>query len=213
MGADRLATAHLLLGLRRAEESFGADALLAQCVSLESARDAVRRAIAARPDEDASLAAPGAAAPTPGPADSRPADSEAGEVVRRARALARERGHGFVGTEHLLLGIVAVGGSAADALSAAGATDAVLREAVAALRAPGAVQPPPLPQVSPSARRALEATAAVAHDLGETAPRSGHLLLALLDVPESLGVTALRSLRVDLDALRARVRAGLLPRN
>ncbi|HEV3401106.1 MAG TPA: Clp protease N-terminal domain-containing protein [Acidimicrobiales bacterium] len=63
--------------------------------------------------------------------------SGAREVVKRAQAEARDLGHGWIGTEHLLLGLLGEGeGIAARALRAAGITARVVRDEIERLVEP-----------------------------------------------------------------------------
>jgi ATP-dependent Clp protease ATP-binding subunit ClpA len=55
---------------------------------------------------------------------------DAREVVVHAQSEARALGHGYIGTEHLLLGAAATGGDAARILAANGATVEALRAAI-----------------------------------------------------------------------------------
>lgn len=64
-------------------------------------------------------------------------DQEARQVVARAHDEAVAMGHGYVGTEHLLLGLLGTGpGVTADVLGATGVTPEEVRKAVAALVGP-----------------------------------------------------------------------------
>jgi hypothetical protein len=103
---DRVLPEHLVLGMLHEQEGVAARAIAALGVSLEAARTALGAALpAAMPDE-----------PTPGhiPFDSRAMKALA-LTLREALAL----GHNYIGTEHILLGVLeeeenAGGGALAD---------------------------------------------------------------------------------------------------
>ena len=127
------------------------------------------------------------------------------DSARRVLVLAQEEarllGHGFIGTEHVLLGLMHEG-ETAEALAAAGVTLEPLRERISktiTLTAAGTLGSPPF---TPRAKKVLELS------LREMLARGGadigpsDLLLGLLREGEGVGVQALVALGVDLEALR-----------
>jgi ATP-dependent Clp protease ATP-binding subunit ClpA len=129
---------------------------------------------------------------------------QAGKAVELARREARRLGHGHVGTEHLLLGILAEGeNSAARALTASGATLAGCRElAVEVVAEQSPVGAETRLQLTPRANRALERAARLALRRHDALVETSHILLSVLDVEGRAG-QVLRGLGVDLNALRA----------
>ena len=133
-----------------------------------------------------------------------------GAGARRALELseqeARGLGHGHVGTEHLLLGILAEGESpAASALVAAGASLSGCRELTAeAVGARGASTGSQrlgeLP-LTERANRSLERAARLALRRRDPEVEPTHILLSVLDVEGRAG-QVLRGLGVDMGALR-----------
>jgi len=127
-----------------------------------------------------------------------------GADARRALALAEQEarllGHERVGTEHLLLGLLADESSAASsALREAGATIAAARRKVT--EAVGAGAPGAAPSSSSArASRAIGRAPRFARDLGADGVSSEHLLLAVLDVEGTAG-QVLRGIGVDIDQL------------
>ena len=118
-----------------------------------------------------------------------------------AEGEARRFGHAYIGTEHLLLGILAGSESrAADALIAGGATLDAARQKVAEVAGPnrGEVGDPDL---SDRARRALERASRLSLRARASEVGTEHLLLAVLDVEGRAG-QVLRSLSVDLAGVR-----------
>jgi ATP-dependent Clp protease ATP-binding subunit ClpA len=129
-------------------------------------------------------------------------------VVGAAEGEARTLRHDHIGTEHLLLGVLSepeeVG---ARALAAAGVTLAGARaQVMRAVGLPAGPSPPHLP-ITPPARAALAGALREAIELGRTAPRPEHVLLALLRERDGVGVRLLLAAGVDPRRLREDVRA------
>jgi ATP-dependent Clp protease ATP-binding subunit ClpC len=118
-----IGTEHLLLALLAAKESLGATALRNLGVDLNAATNRVRTIIhAGRPQPHASSGA------------LLPFTSRSKKVLELAAEEARALNHPFVGTEHLLLGLVAEGkGIAAQVLFDAGVAIANARAEVLAV--------------------------------------------------------------------------------
>jgi ATP-dependent Clp protease ATP-binding subunit ClpA len=143
-----------------------------------------------------------------------------GQGARRAVAMAaieaRDLGSPRLGTEHLLLGLLAhTDGAAARLLGASGVTLSSARRKVAEaigqrqaadadaarLRRPGDAL-----ERSARADRAIGRAFRFSHDQRSREVRTEHLLLGVLDVEGTAG-QVLRGLGVDLDALRVAVEA------
>jgi ATP-dependent Clp protease ATP-binding subunit ClpC len=113
-----IGTEHLLLGLLREEEGLAARVLETLGVTLEQSRDQVRAII-------------GAGEPGETLAGQIPFTPRAKKTLELALREARSLGHQFIGTEHVLLGLVRVGeGVGVKILDALGASPAVVREEV-----------------------------------------------------------------------------------
>lgn len=131
---------------------------------------------------------------------------EARGAVLRAGGEARGLGHGHIGTEHLLLGLIgATGTKSSEALIGAGAFLMPAREKVVealASRSPrstagaGADLP-----YTDRAARALDRSGKLSLRLGSEQVRCEHILLSLLDVEGTAG-QVLRGLGVDPQAVR-----------
>jgi hypothetical protein len=134
---------------------------------------------------------------------------QARQAVELADVEARRLGHGHLGTEHLLLGIVAEGQSeAARALMAAGATLQGCRELVAeAVGEQPQVPPTDGLRLTERANRALERAARLARRRRDPLVETSHVLVSVLDVEGRAG-QVLRGLGVDLVALRRAVEPG-----
>lgn len=139
---------------------------------------------------------------TPGtPADDlRGFDADARHALVLAEQEARLLGHDRVGTEHLLLGLLADDTSAAaTTLRDAGATIDAARRKVA--EAVGSGTPGATPAASSArASRAIGRAPRFARDLSADGVGSAHLLLAVLDVEGTAG-QVLRGLGVDIEQL------------
>jgi ATP-dependent Clp protease ATP-binding subunit ClpA len=124
-------------------------------------------------------------------------------VVSLATSEARQLDHPRVGTEHLLLGLLAGEDSpTADLLQAAGASLAAARHMVAELVSADAGPPDgePLP-LTPRAQRALERAGRFSRRDREPELSAGYVLLGVLDV-EGLACQVLRGMAVDIVQLR-----------
>jgi DNA-binding Lrp family transcriptional regulator len=155
-GGAEVDAADLLDGLLAVPEGLAAMVLTGMGVTAEAVR-AARPAPAAAPPAATSPAATSPAATSPadrapaGPAGAAPGDpgaarppfaAEAATALRNALAVALELGHDYIGTEHMLLGLLRdPDAPAAAMLSQLGATPAEARVRVAELLR--GFQPPP----------------------------------------------------------------------
>src|SRR3954451_4025747 len=135
------------------------------------------------------------------------------EAARRVLALgaeeARTLGHDHLGTEHLLLGLIAEGqGAAARAFARLGVSLEAAREQVLAevARAPGPRGEGQLP-VTPRARATLDAAPRQALGLKDEGVDTEHILLALLIERDSRTASILAALGCPPDLLRTTVLA------
>jgi ATP-dependent Clp protease ATP-binding subunit ClpC len=103
---------------------------------------------------------------------------ESREVLTRAQASARELGHDFIGTEHVLLGLA--GTSAAEKLERLGAPMKSLRTAIIELVGQGPGTDSGSPPFTARAKKALELSLREALARNDTAIKPEHLLLGLL---------------------------------
>jgi len=129
-------------------------------------------------------------------------DAGARRAVETAEAEAASLGHGAVGTEHLLLGVLTGDDRAAAALSSAGATVAAARHKVAeAGRAPKTPTDGGSLPFTSRAERALGRAVRFSHQARAEAVGTGHVLLGVLDVEGTAG-QVLRGIGVDVSRLR-----------
>jgi hypothetical protein len=131
-------------------------------------------------------------------------------AVGASRTAAQERNHGFVGTEHVLLGLLADDGSVASkALTTLGAR----REAVAAKvdeLMPAGPAPASEAPFTPRAKQALENALGEALSLGHNYIGTEHIALGVHRVDEGIGSRVLVDLGVSYDALREEIVRRLL---
>jgi len=129
------------------------------------------------------------------------------KVIVYAKEEARRFNHDYIGTEHLLLGLIREGeGVAAAVLQKLGVDLETIRIEVEKL-----VQPGPQTQVlgdipfTPRAKKALELAAEEARALGHNYIGTEHLLLGLVREGEGMAYRVLLNLGLDLNRLRSEV--------
>jgi ATP-dependent Clp protease ATP-binding subunit ClpC len=125
-------------------------------------------------------------------------------VVEVAQSEARDLDHPYVGTEHLLLGLIAVEGPAQRALVSAGATADAARAKVAEAVGPQGSAQRGDRQLSPRARRAVDRASRLSLQRRDPEVEPEHLLIGVLDVEGRAG-QVLRGVGVDVAALRLAV--------
>ena len=120
-------------------------------------------------------------------------------AIEKAGFAAGELGHSFVGTEHLLLGILAEReGLGARTLRSAGIDSDALRKVI--VRMDGLGAPCPAPSgLSVRGRIAVERAAAEADRLHQSHIGTEHLLLGILRQSDCCAVAALRELGADIN--------------
>jgi ATP-dependent Clp protease ATP-binding subunit ClpC len=127
-------------------------------------------------------------------------------VVVEAQHEARALGHDYIGTEHLLLGLISEGGGvAAKALESLGVSAEALRERVVGIVGPGQESPPTHIPFTPQAKQVLRLSLAEALRLGHDYIGTEHLLLALIQEQEGVAGRALADAGADLRRVRAEV--------
>jgi len=128
-------------------------------------------------------------------------------VVVRAQEEARALNHDFIGTEHILLGLVGEGqGLAAKALESLGISLETVRQRVEDAVPPG--QNPPRPghiPFTPRAKKVLELSLSESKALGHRYIGTEHILLGLLREGEGVAAQVLAALGADLGGVRERV--------
>lgn len=198
---DYIGTEHLLLGLVREDKAIAARILSSMGVELAKVRDAVE-AITERGKHsvtgDISLTERGR------------------KVIEHSAEESRRMGHNYIGTEHLLLGLVRDSESAgATILAGMGAGPNKVRSAVSFAVERGK----PVEEekdaredrlsLSSGAQRAFRLAADEARSLGHSQIGTGHLLLGLAREDDGLAAGELQELGVDVHRVRQHVRQAV----
>ncbi len=135
------------------------------------------------------------------------------QVLQLARKEADRFNHGYVGTEHILLGLIALGhGVAVNALQALGIDLASVRMEVekAVGTGPETKTIGNIP-FTPRAKKVLALSASEARGLGHSYVGTEHILLGLLREGEGIAARVLENLGVDLDETRYEIMKTLDP--
>ena len=133
--------------------------------------------------------------------------SQSRRAVTLAQEESRDLRHDYIGTEHILLGLVREGtGSAARVLASMDVTlDAVRREVEATVGRGDREQSSGHIPFTPPAKKSLERSLRESMQLGSGYIGTGHLLLGLISETGDLAFRILDRLGTDLGDLRARV--------
>jgi ATP-dependent Clp protease ATP-binding subunit ClpC len=127
-------------------------------------------------------------------------------VVVLAQDEARDLGHDYIGTEHLLLGLLHdSAGAACEVLSKLKITPDAVRDKVGEQVTPGDVKLRGHVPFTAPAKKSLEFSLREAMKLGHNYIGSGHLLLGLIREERGTAATVLAALGVDLDRARSLV--------
>ncbi|MBB6118572.1 Clp protease N-terminal domain-containing protein [Nocardiopsis algeriensis] len=132
-------------------------------------------------------------------------DSGAQRAVVLAQEEARELRHDHIGAEHLLLGLLLVGGTAAKALHGLGIQASAVRGHIGETAGFGEGRPEGHIPFNPEARRALSGASREAALLGHDRIGAAHLLLGLVRMPDSAAARLLSGLGAAPDAVRLQV--------
>ena len=125
------------------------------------------------------------------------------QVLVLAQEEARLLGHSFIGTEHVLLGLLRQDGTAAEVLTELGTSLATVRERVKeTIGLTGA--PSGSPPFTPRAKKVLELSLREALQLGHHNIGTELILLGLIREGEGVACQVLVSQGIDLDVVRQR---------
>ena len=127
-------------------------------------------------------------------------------VVALAATEARNLGHSYLGTEHLLLGLLTESeGVAARALAGLGVTPEAVRDRVTRIVGSGCGSPPWCRCVTPRAKRVLDLARREADRGGRGELGGEHVLLGLIGEGEGIAAGVLAELGVDQDRVREQI--------
>ena len=131
-------------------------------------------------------------------------------VVVLAQEEARLLNHDYIGTEHILLGLIHEGeGVAATALESLGISLEAVRQQVQEIVGQGELAPSGHVPFTPRAKKVLELSLREAKRLGHNYIGTEHILLGLVREGEGVGAQVLVNLGADLKGIRQAV-VGLL---
>jgi ATP-dependent Clp protease ATP-binding subunit ClpA len=145
---------------------------------------------------------------------------QARQVVVRAQEQARDLGHDYIGTEHILLGLVELGDDPVitEVLAPAGVTHEAVSGEILGLTGRGENAPQGHIPFTPRSKKVLELSLREALRLKHKEIHAGHILLGLIREGEGLAVQILVQLGADLPRLREEVQhrlgrgSGRMPR-
>jgi len=127
-------------------------------------------------------------------------------VVVLAQEEARGLNHNYIGTEHILLGLIHEGeGVASKALESLGISLEAVREQVQEIIGQGQQAPTGHIPFTPRAKKVLELSLREALQLGHNYIGTEHILLGLLREEEGLAARVLESLDITVERVRAQV--------
>ncbi len=127
-------------------------------------------------------------------------------VLVLAQEEARDLNHAFIGTEHILLGLIREGeGVAAKALDALGVTFDVVREKVEEAIGANTNPSPGSPPFTPRAKKVLELSLREALQLGHSYIGTEHMLLGLVREGEGVAAQVLNDLGAEMGRVRTQV--------
>ncbi len=118
------------------------------------------------------------------------------QALALAQQIAGEFGHSYIGSEHLLLGLLKEGGTAAKALAACNVTEEALANEIEVLSGRGTPDPNAPQGMTPRTKRIIELAIQSAAQMGTGYVGTEHLLLGILREGGNVGLAALANLRV-----------------
>ena len=123
--------------------------------------------------------------------------------LNRALQLARELGHTYIGSEHLLLGIMSEReGAAAKILISRGASYEKLKETVIIMSGSGIESEVNASDMTPCVKKIIEESANLSNQYGQNYIGTEHLLLALLGETDSVGMRVLELCSISVSEVK-----------
>lgn len=125
------------------------------------------------------------------------------KVIMYAQQEALEFKHGYIGTEHILLGILREEGISNNILNSIGVSIDIVRKLIYDYEGKGDINPVKneIP-LTPRTKRLLDLSLMEARNLGHNYISPEHILLALIREPEGVAYTILNNLNVNFEKLR-----------
>ena len=135
---------------------------------------------------------------------------KANKALNLAIESAEEMRHNYVGTEHILYGLVKEGsGVAATALNECGVTEDALREKLESINGTMSLVELTPDDFTPRTKRVLRAAVIISSKTGYTYVGTEHLLLAIISESDSYAVAVLEELGVSVERLAQAVSKGM----
>ena len=135
---------------------------------------------------------------------------KANKALNLAIESAEEMRHNYVGTEHILYGLVKEGsGVAATALNECGVTEDALREKLESINGTMSLVELTPDDFTPRTKRVLRSAVIISSKTGYTYVGTEHLLLAILSESDSYAVAFLEELGVSVERLAQAVSKGM----
>ena len=135
---------------------------------------------------------------------------KANRALNLAIESAQDMGHTYVGTEHILLGLIDEGtGVAAAALEQCGVTGDALRDKISSTDGVGMKTTLTPDDFTPRTKRVLKAAMLASARMGNNYVGTEHLLLAVIAESDSYAVSFLHELGVSENAIAQAVAGGL----
>ncbi|MEN9300675.1 MAG: ATP-dependent Clp protease ATP-binding subunit ClpC, partial [Actinomycetota bacterium] len=186
-----IGTEHILLGLIHEGEGVAAKALESLNISLEAVRAQVEEIIGQGGSS---------------PSGHIPFTPRAKKVLELSLREALQLGHNYIGTEHILLGLIREGeGVAAKALESLGISLEAVRQQVEEIIGQGQQAPSGHIPFTPRAKKVLELSLREALQLGHNYIGTEHILLGLIREGEGVAAQVLVKLGADLSRVRQQV--------
>lgn len=124
-------------------------------------------------------------------------------IILEAQIESQEFKHGYVGTEHLLLGLVKEKGNQSKILNEFGIDDEIVRDMISRYLGYGELQ---MPEddilLTPRAKRLLDESFIEAKKFSHKNVSPEHILMALLNQEEGMAYTILKNLKLDLKEIK-----------
>lgn len=135
---------------------------------------------------------------------------KANKALNIAIESAEEMQHNYVGTEHILYGLIKEGsGVAATALQECGVTEDALREKIESINGTRSLVQLTPDDFTPRTKRVLRSAVIISSKTGYTYVGTEHLLLAILSESDSYAVAFLEELGVSVERLAQAVSKGM----
>ncbi|MEE0875329.1 MAG: ATP-dependent Clp protease ATP-binding subunit [Ruminococcus sp.] len=135
---------------------------------------------------------------------------KANTALNLALESAEKLGHSYVGTEHILLGLINEGsGVAAAALKTCGVTAQSVEEKIKSVSGVGAPTDLSPNDFTPRTKRVLQSALMLSSRMGQSYVGTEHLLLAVISESDSYAVSFLNELGVSRDRLAQAIGSGM----